>query len=82
LNSFSLYLQRDTGAVVAASDFDAVASDRNELPHPLVRGPVYSPRMSALPDITLSPFLALVLALVIPGALTILLAALLWTRRT
>jgi len=33
-------------------------------------------------DITLSPFLAFVFALVIPGALTILLAALLWTRRT
>jgi hypothetical protein len=43
---------------------------------------VYSPRMTVLPDITLSPFLAFVFALVIPGALTILLAALLWTRRT
>jgi hypothetical protein len=31
---------------------------------------------------TISPFFAFVLALVIPGALIILLAALLWTRRT
>jgi hypothetical protein len=35
-----------------------------------------------LPDIVVSPFFACVLALVIPGALIVLLAALVWTRRT